>query len=100
MLDQRGRLLMALLGFAECSMPSYDRALWALRSWHDSWSGVGRVVVGMHRLGFDLQLTQYDDRGWRATFYTTGMEHLPASAPGTAWKRTPGTRRSGRLGRR
>jgi hypothetical protein len=23
--------------------------------------------VGMHRQGFDLQLTQYDDRGWRAT---------------------------------
>ena len=29
----------------------------------------------MHRQGFDLQLTQYDDRGWRATFFTTGMEH-------------------------
>jgi len=34
----------------------------------------------MHRQGFDLQLTQYDDRGWRATFYTTGMEHSPTSA--------------------
>jgi hypothetical protein len=29
----------------------------------------------MHRQGYDLQLTQYDERGWRATFYTTGMEH-------------------------
>jgi hypothetical protein len=29
----------------------------------------------MHRQGFDLQLTQYDERGWRATFYTTGMQH-------------------------
>src|SRR5262245_1503281 len=37
----------------------------------------------------DLQLTQYDDRGWRATFYTTGMEHSSTSATGTAWKRTP-----------
>src|SRR4030095_15737483 len=26
---------------------------------------------------------------WRATFYTTGMEHSPTSAPGTAWERTP-----------
>ena len=43
----------------------------------------------MHRQGFDLQLTQYDERGWRATFYTTGMEHSPTSATGTAWKRTP-----------
>ena len=43
----------------------------------------------MHRQGFDLQLTQYDDRGWRATFYTTGMEHSPTSAIGTGWGRTP-----------
>jgi len=33
--------------------------------------------------GYDLNLTQYDDRGWRATFYTTGKEHSPASATGT-----------------
>jgi len=37
----------------------------------------------MHRQGYDLQLTQYDERGWRATFYTTGMEHSPMSATGT-----------------
>ena len=36
------------------------------------WSGIGRVAVGMHRQGYDRQLTQYDERGWRATFYTTG----------------------------
>ena len=80
---------MAALGFAGCSMLSYDRALHALRTWLDSWAGIGRVAVGMHRQGFDLQLTQYDDRGWRATFYATGIEHSPASATGTAWGRTP-----------
>src|SRR3989441_8533512 len=58
MLDQRGRLLVAALGFAGCSMPSYDRALWALRTWLDSWTGIGHVAVGMHRQGYDLQLTQ------------------------------------------
>jgi hypothetical protein len=89
MTDQRGRLLMAALGFAGCSLPSYDRALHALRTWLDSWSGIGHVAVGMHRQGYDLQLTQYDERGWRATFYTTGMEHSPTSATGTAWERTP-----------
>jgi hypothetical protein len=36
-----------------------------------------------------LQLTQYEDRGWRATFYATGMEHSPTSATGTGWERTP-----------
>src|SRR5438093_4958035 len=43
----------------------------------------------MHRQGFDLQLKQYNERGWRATFYTTGMEHSPTSATGTGWERTP-----------
>jgi len=64
---------MAALGFAGLPLPSYDRALHALRTWRDSWPGIGHVAVGMHRQGFDLQLTQYDERGWRATFYTTGM---------------------------
>ena len=58
-------------------MPSYDRALWALRTWLDSWSGIGHIAVRMHRQGYDRQLTQYDERGGRATFYTTGMEHSP-----------------------
>jgi hypothetical protein len=77
------------VGFAGCSMLSYDRALHALRAWLDSWAGVGHIAVGMHRQGFDLQLTQYDDRGWRATFYTAGMEHSPTMATGTGWERTP-----------
>ena len=89
MLDQRGQLLRAALGFAGLARPSYDRALHALQSWLDSWSGIGLVTVGMARQGYDLQLTRYDERGWRATFYTTGMEHSPTSATGTGWKRTP-----------
>jgi len=47
-----------------------------------SWAGIGHVAVEMHRQGYDLQVTQYDDRGWRATFYTTGMEHSPTGAIG------------------
>jgi hypothetical protein len=43
----------------------------------------------MAHQGFDLQLTRYDKRGWRATFYTTGMEHSLTSATGTGWERTP-----------
>jgi hypothetical protein len=88
-LDQRGQLLQAAVGFAGCSLPSYDRALHALRSWLDSWSGIGHVAVRMAHQGFDLQLTRYDERGWRATFHTTGMEHSPTSATGSAWERTP-----------
>ena len=43
----------------------------------------------MARQGYDLQLTRYDEHGWRATFYTTGMEHSPTGAIGTSWERTP-----------
>ena len=69
MLNQRGQLLRAAVGFAGCSLPSTDRALWALRTWLDSWAGIGHVAVGMHRQGYDLQLTRYDtrrdSRAWR-----------------------------------
>jgi hypothetical protein len=61
-LDQRGQLLRAALGFAGCSMPSYDRALLGLQTWLGSWAGIGRIAVGMARQGFDLQLTRYDER--------------------------------------
>jgi len=36
MLDQRGQLLRAAVGFTGCSTPSYDHVLWALRTWLDS----------------------------------------------------------------
>ena len=61
----------------------------ALRSWLNSWRGIGDVERGMARQGYDLQLTRYDERGWRATFYTSGMEHSPTSATGTAWEQMP-----------
>ncbi len=35
---------------------------------------VGTVTAGMAHQGYDLQLTRYDARGWRATFYASGME--------------------------
>jgi hypothetical protein len=51
--------------------------------------GSGVPQVGMAGQGYDLQLTRYDDRGWRATFYTTGMEHSPTNATRTGWEPTP-----------
>jgi hypothetical protein len=41
------------------------------------------MAVRMHRQRYDLQFTRYDERGGRATFYTTGIEHSPTSATGT-----------------
>jgi hypothetical protein len=67
------QLPRAALGFAGLSRPSYDSSLWALRSWLDSWAGIGHAAGGMARQGYDLQLTRYDERGWRANFYPTGL---------------------------
>jgi hypothetical protein len=53
-----------------------------------SWAGIGYVAVGMAHQGYDLQLTRYDERGWRPTFYTTGMEHSATSATRSRWERT------------
>ena len=44
-------------------MPFYDRALHALRTWLDSWAGIGHITVSMARQGFDLQLTRFDEKG-------------------------------------
>jgi hypothetical protein len=37
--------------------------------------------------------TSRDERGWRATFYTTGLEHSPTSATGTRGSGRRGARR-------
>ena len=55
-----------LAGLPGLPRPSYDRSLHALRTWLDSWADIGRVAVGMARQGYDLQLTRYDEKGWRA----------------------------------
>jgi hypothetical protein len=88
-LDVRGRLLLAALGFVTLPAAPHHAALYALHDWLDSWRGVGDVAIGMHRRGYDIQLTQYDERGWRATFYVTGMEHSATSATASAWEPSP-----------
>jgi hypothetical protein len=89
MLDQRGQLMRAAIGFAGCSKPSYDRALHALRTWLDSWSGIGHVAVGMARQGFDLQVTRERRKGLARDVLHNWVEHSPTSATGTGWERTP-----------
>ena len=85
----RRSLLTVTLGFAR--LEPCAPALHALHSWLDTWRGIGAVAVGMHRQGYDLQLTEYDERGWRATFYSSGMEHSATSATGSAFERAPWT---------
>jgi hypothetical protein len=79
--------LTAALGFS--LLPVSAPELGLVHGWLDTWRGIGDVVVGMARQDYDLQLTRYDGRGWRATFYTSGMEHSATSAIGSAWEATP-----------
>lgn len=99
-LDRRRALLVAALGFCNCSgercgedreagTPDPETPLTILRAWLSSWRGIGLVAAGMARQGFDLSLTRYADFGWRATFYVTGREHSPTGATGSAFEATP-----------
>src|SRR2546428_2683018 len=66
-MDRRRALLVAALGFALLERWQSVRELVTLHAWLDSWSGLGAIVVGMQRHGYDLSLT-HDRNGWRATF--------------------------------
>jgi hypothetical protein len=48
----------------------------------DSWRGVGAIAPGMAHQDFHLQLTRYAERGWRASFYTSGIAHSVVSGTG------------------
>ena len=82
MLDARGRLLRAALGFATRRTAPRHPALDALQQYLDSWRGVGAVAAGMARQDFDLQLTKYAKRGWRANFYPSGLAHSVVKGAG------------------
>jgi hypothetical protein len=58
-----------------------------MHQWLDSWAGIGLIIVGMEWQGYDLQLTAYGGRGWRATFFAVGIAHSIVGC--TGWERTP-----------
>jgi hypothetical protein len=88
--DRRRSLLVAALGFTLLAPgASGPRALGVLRRWLTTWTGIGLISAGMARQGYDLSLTRYDERGWRATFYVTGTEHSATGAVGSAFEPTP-----------
>jgi hypothetical protein len=85
---RRRALLVASLGFALLDVRGRQEIA-TVKRWLGTWAAVGLITAGMHRHGYDLSLTQYDDRGWRATFYTTGMVHSITSSTGSAFEATP-----------
>lgn len=62
------------------------RELDLVHQWLDTWAGLGLVVAGMTHQGWDVQLTAYAARDWRANFYTSGIAHSVVA--GSAWKTT------------
>ena len=87
--SDRRALLVAALGFALLRFEPSPPPVAELHAWLSTWSGIGHVTHGMARQGYDLSLTRYDGRGWRATFYATGIEHSATSATGSAFEPTP-----------
>jgi hypothetical protein len=50
---------------------------------------VGRIIEGMARIGFDIQLTRSSESGWPATFDAAFREQSPTHAASSAWQSTP-----------
>jgi hypothetical protein len=84
-LDARGRRLRAALAAALVKAHAPERRL--VHRWLDSWSGLGLVVAGMTHQGWDVELTAYAARDWRANFFPVGIAH--SIVGGSAWEPTP-----------
>ena len=62
-----------------------------IRQYLGGWPGIGRVVAGMARQRYDLQLTRFGQDGWSATFYPAGIAHSLTPLVGSGWSREPWT---------
>jgi hypothetical protein len=84
-LDARGRrfraALAAVLVRDNASKPQL------MHEWLDNWSGIGLIIAGMTHQGWDVQLTAYSWRDWRANFFRVGITH--SIVVGSAWEPTP-----------
>jgi hypothetical protein len=49
--------------------------------------GIGLIIAGMTHQGWDVELTAYAARDWRANFFPVGIAH--SIVGGSAWEPTP-----------
>jgi hypothetical protein len=84
-LDARGRRLRVAL--AAVLVPDNAPELRLMRELLDNWSGIGLIIAGMTHQGWDVQLTAYAARDWRANFFPVGIAH--SIVGGSAWEPTP-----------
>ena len=76
------RRLRAALGFAV--VPPDEPELKLLHRWLDCWGGIGDVVVGMKRQGYEVSLGDHGSGQWIAVFYQGQGGSKPLDAAGTA----------------
>jgi hypothetical protein len=79
--------LTAALGFLQ--LAPHEPELRLLHRWLDSWEGVGLVVTGMRRHGFQVSLGEHGAGQWIAVFYSGIGGHSEIHAAGTAQAGTP-----------
>jgi hypothetical protein len=78
--DARGRRLRAALAFLQLQAQAPE--LRPLHGLLDSWNGIGLIVTGMTRQGFQLGLDQRTG-SWLAVFYSGRGGHHPVAPAGT-----------------
>ena len=81
--EQRLRQLHAALGFAR--VPPDASGLGLLHRWLDCWRGVGDVVVGMKRQGYEVSLGDHGSGQWIAVFLRGASLSGRTSASGGSW---------------
>jgi len=85
-MDARAPLLRAAVGF--CLVPPTEPELQLLHRWMDCWRGVGDVVTGMTRQGFEISLGDHGGQ-WIAVFYEGHGGYETLAAAGNAQAPTP-----------
>jgi len=85
-LTPAGRRLRAALAAVLVTPSPPDLQL--VHGWLDSWMGLGLIVDGMARQGYDVQLRQYP-QGWRVNFTRRGSDRVAGSGwAGEPWRST------------
>ena len=80
----RGRRLRAAL--AAVLVADNAPELRLARERLNNWAGIGLIIAGITHQGWDVQLTAYAARDWRANFFPVGIAH--SIVGGSAWEST------------
>jgi len=81
-LDARGRRLRAAL--AAVVVRAEAPELQILHRWLDTWAGIGLIVGGMQRLGYEAECRQFP-QGWRVNVRRAGGDPVI----GSGWATMP-----------